>query len=207
MNNIPRPDYRSIKLNPDQQKFAFQAHTNWHVIAGAPSAGKTTLIELLSQTGFNTRPEPARLYLDKEVVKGRTVQEIRSEQKDLQHIFFNLQLDLERSLPHDEFLLLDRGIPDQFSYCRMFGVDPNIFLNDCFIHRYATVLILAPLPFEKDGYRDPEAEIVDYFDEWITCDYHALGYATTRVPVMKLEERLAFVINLLKGQGLGELLE
>lgn len=207
MNDLPHPDYHNMPLHPNQKSFTFQNQTNWHVIAGAPSAGKTTLIELFAQKGFNTRPEPPRLYLDKEIAKGRTVQQIRAEEKDLQHIFMNLQVELERTLPHDELLFLDRGIPDQFTYCRMFGVDPNIFLKDCFIHRYASVFILAPLPFEKDGYRDPEAEIVDYFDEWITRDYHALGYTTIRVPVMSLEERLTYIISKINDHGLGNLMD
>ncbi len=93
---------------------------------------------------------------------------------------------------------LIRGIPDQFTYCRIAGVNPNKFLNETFHFRYASVFILAPLPFKKDGYRDPEADVIDYFDGQITRDYLALGYHPIRVPVLSPAERLAFVMEKLK---------
>ncbi len=195
MNNLPSANFKQIHLDPDLLSKPFQTQTNWHVIAGAPSAGKTTLIKLLSDQGFKTAPEPARLYMDAEFAKGRTIQEIRQDQKKLQHTFFMLQLDMESHLNPDDIIFLDRGIPDQFTYCRIAGVNPNKFVKDCFRRQYQTVFILQPLPFDKDGYRDPEAEIVDYFDEWITQDYQALGYSTVRVPNLSLEERMNFILK------------
>jgi predicted ATPase len=195
MSNFPYQETLNIALEPEVLANTFKIQTNWHVIAGAPSAGKTTLIELFGQRGFNTAPEPPRLYMDAEFAKGRTIQEIRQDQKKLQHTFFKLQLDMESQLNPDDVIFLDRGIPDQFSYCRIAGVNPNKFVKDCFRRRYQTVFILAPLPFDKDGYRDPEAEIVDYFDEWTTRDYRALGYPTVRVPILSLEDRMNFILE------------
>ena len=198
MNNLPHSDLKYVALKPDLRSTSYRVQTNWHVIAGAPSAGKSTLIEDLSNQGFNTAPEPARLYMDHEFAKGRTIQEIRKDRKKLQHTFLGLQLNLECQLDPDEFIFLDRGIPDQFTYCRIAGVNPNKFLDQIFHFRYASVFILAPLPFKKDGYRDPEADIIDYFDEQITRDYLALGYHPIRVPVLSPAERLAFVMERLK---------
>jgi len=55
--------------------------TNWIVISGAPSAGKTTLIEQLDILKFNTALEPTRLYMDQEFAKGKNVKDIRKDQK------------------------------------------------------------------------------------------------------------------------------
>ena len=196
MNDLPRPDYRSIELNPNRTPYPFQVQTNWQVIAGAPSAGKSTLIQRMAEQGFKTIPESARIYIEAELAKGRTIQDIRSKQKDLQYCFIEIQLEVERGLNPSEHLILDRGIPDQFTYCRMAGLDPNEFLTDCFYHQYASVFILAPLPsFDRDGLRDCDAEMVSYFDEWITRDYHSLGYTTIRVPVMPVEDRLSVVLE------------
>ncbi|MFN2303868.1 MAG: AAA family ATPase, partial [Anaerolineales bacterium] len=137
-----------------------------------------------------------------EFAKGRTIQDIRKDQQQLQHIFLRLQLRMESQLTPSDLIFLDRGIPDQFSYCRLGGLDPNKFVKECFHYRYKTVFILAPLPFYKDGYRDREAEIVDYFDEWITRDYQALGYKTIRVPALPINERLAFILEHLKNSKL-----
>jgi predicted ATPase len=191
-----------IELDQELLSSPYQVQTNWIVIAGAPSAGKTTLIELMTEKGFRTAPEPARLHMDQEFAKGRTIQDIRKDQKKLQHTFLKLQLKMESQLNPYDFIFLDRGIPDQFSYCRIAGVDPNKFVKECFHKRYRTVFILAPLPFDKDGYRDREAEIVDYFDEWITRDYQALGYKSIRVPVLPTYERLAFILDTLRQSNL-----
>ena len=193
-----QPKTKFINLDQGLLSSSYQVQTNWHVIAGAPSAGKSTLIEQLANEGFNTAPEPARLYMDQEFAKRRTIRDIRKDQKKLQHTFLRLQLRMESQLNPEDFFFLDRGIPDQFTYCRMAGLDPNKFVIECFHNRYKTVFILAPLPFDKDGYRDREAEVVDYFDEWITRDYQALGYKTFRVPALPTPERLEFILDKLK---------
>jgi predicted ATPase len=108
---------------------------------------------------------------------------------------------MERKLNPEDFLIMDRGIPDQFTYCRVAGVNPNKFLKDSFHFKYAAVFILDPLPFENDGYRDPEADIVDYFDAWTARDYQALGYETIRIPALLHEQRLAFVLEILSQKG------
>lgn len=198
---MDQPEFRDIELDPGLCSTPYEVHTNWHVIAGAPSAGKTTLVDQLAQLGFKTAPEPARLYMDQEFAKGRTIQEIRKDRKKLQHTFFELQLDMERKLNPEEFLIMDRGIPDQFTYCRVAGVNPNKFLKDSFHFQYAAVFILDPLPFENDGYRDPEADIVDYFNAWTVRDYQALGYETIRIPALPHEERLANVLEELSLKG------
>ncbi|MCB0776559.1 MAG: AAA family ATPase, partial [Chitinophagaceae bacterium] len=47
--------------------------TNWHVITGGPSTGKTTVINLLNERGFKTTIEHARHYIDTMREEGRTV--------------------------------------------------------------------------------------------------------------------------------------
>ena len=202
MPEFSQHDFRNTELNPDLLSAPFSVQTNWHVIAGAPSSGKTTLIGLLADKGFQTVLEPARLYIDRELAKGRTIHEIRGDQAVLQRRLLDLQLSVERGLQADDLLFLDRGIPDQFSYCRDAGLDPNEFLPECFHHRYASVFILARLPFHENGTRDKDAAIADYLGEWITRDYSALGYDIVRVPVLAPEERLAFVLERLSEGGL-----
>ena len=202
MDQISHPSHREIKLNLNKSRFTFRAKTNWVVIAGAPSSGKSTLINQLMERGFKTVPEMARLYLNQELAKGRSIQEIRSEQKALQYCFMDMQIKTEQELNPAEFLFLDRGLPDHFGYCRLAEVDPNEFLADCFHFQYACVYILAPLQYEEDGLRDTEAGIVNYFDYWTTRDYQDLGYEVTRVPVLPREERLNFILTDLSTKSL-----
>jgi predicted ATPase len=176
--------------------------TNWHVITGAASCGKTTLIDLLAAKGFPTVPETARLYIDGEMAKGRTIQEIRANGPAFQRCLIELQLGIESGLPAMEVVFLDRAVPDYLAYCRVFGPNPNEFLAECFHYRYAAIFMLAPLPFQEDGARDEDAHLVGFLDQWHARDYSALGYDVVRVPVLTPQERLAFVLERLASPGL-----
>ena len=44
-----------------------QISNNWYVITGAPSSGKTTLLEYLKKKGQKVYFEWARIYIDQEM--------------------------------------------------------------------------------------------------------------------------------------------
>jgi predicted ATPase len=113
-----------------------------------------------------------------------------------------MQVSVERALPATELYFLDRGVPDCLAWNRSLGLDLNEILRECFHHRYASVFILAPLPFQQNGARDEDAAKVGYLDEWIARDYRALGYRIVRVPVLSIQDRTAFVIETLSEEGL-----
>jgi predicted ATPase len=201
MPDRPQHKFLNAALDPDLLSAPFEVQTNWQVITGAASCGKTTLIDLLAAKGYRTVPETARLYIDGEMAKGRTIREIRANGPAFQRLLIDLQLQIERGLRPSDLLFLDRGVPDCFAYCRVFGSNPNELLRDCFHHRYASVFMLDPLPFHKDGARDEDASIAGYLGEWHIRDYRAFGYDIVKVPVLPPEERLAFVLERLPGQG------
>jgi predicted ATPase len=173
------------------------------VITGAPSCGKTTLIEELANQGFQTVPETARLYIEREMAKGQGIHPIRTDAAALQRRIKDLQLRVERGLRVDDVLFLDGAVPGSLAYYRVFGLNPNEFLLECFHHRYASVFVLDPLPFQPDDERVEEiAAVQGYLDEWYSRDYKALGYDVVRVPVLAVQGRLAFVLERLSQQGL-----
>lgn len=227
IQEAPQPDFRATELDPELLCTPFAVQTNWHVITGAPSCGKTTLIDGLAAEGFRTVAETARQYLESEVAKGHTIAEIRADWAFFQRHLTDLQRRTEDGLSARDVLFLDRGLPDTLAFCRLAGLNPNEFLAECFRHRYASVFLLDPLPFQLDGMRDlllydqsgrrhldplpfpldgmrmeNDAVIADYLDEWHARDYRALGYEVLRVPVLPPQERLAFVLDRLSERGL-----
>ena len=56
--------------------------TNWYVITGGPSSGKTTTVNLLKERGYITTIEHARHYLDTQRLKGKTIEEVRKNRKN-----------------------------------------------------------------------------------------------------------------------------
>jgi ABC-type molybdenum transport system ATPase subunit/photorepair protein PhrA len=86
------------ELDRDLLSTPFSVQTNWHVITGAPSCGKTTLIDQLADKGFQTTPEGGRLYIEREIASGRTIDEIRESAAALQRGIKDTQLSIEGGL-------------------------------------------------------------------------------------------------------------
>jgi predicted ATPase len=164
MPDEPEHDFGAIKLDPDLLPTPFRIQTNWHVITGAPSCGKTTLVDQLADQGFQTVPETAHLYLEREMAKGRTIYEMRANMAAVQRRLIDKMREVEHGLQANDFLFLDRAFPDTLAFCRAYGLNPNEFLVDCFHYRYDSVFILDPLPFQENGTRDDDAARVDFMD-------------------------------------------
>jgi predicted ATPase len=203
MNDHPQHHFKATELDPDLLSTPFRVQTNWHVITGAPSCGKTTLIDQLADRGFQTVPETARLYIEREMDEGRTAHPIRTDAVALQRKIKDIQLRIEFQLNANDALLLDGAVPSSLAWYRAYGLNPNEILPDCFHHRYASVFILDPLPFRSDDERVEEmAEIAAFLDAWQTHDYRDLGYHVVRVPVLPPDERLSFILEILSESGL-----
>jgi len=195
-------DSVATELNPDLLSTPFGAQTNWQVITGAQSSGKTTLIDQLADEGFRTVPEVARQYFEREMARGRTMDEIAENQAALERRLMDMQLRIEHGLRAIDVVFLDRALPDMLTFYRVFGLNPNEMLLKCFHHRYASVFVLDRLPLQQDGLREEVDVSAVLLDEWLARDYSALGYDVVRVPVLPPQERLAFVLERLSEQGL-----
>ena len=184
-----------MELDPKILSMPFQVETNWHVITGAPSCGKTTMIDLLADAGFQTLPEIAHDYIESELASGRSLDDLFENRYLLQRSLIKLQKEAEQRLDPNEKVFLDRALADCLTFNRFVGLDPNDLLLECFCNRYASVFILDPLPYHADGIRDVDAPNAVFLDEWIDRDYQALGYDVIRVPVLPPQERLDFILE------------
>jgi predicted ATPase len=194
-------DARLTELDPDLLATPFRVHTNWHVITGAVCCGKTTLIDLLADQGFQTVPEIGRQYIEREVARGRRLDEIFGSEAD-ERAMTDMQRRTEHGLRATDVAFLDRALPDYLWFWRLFGLNPNELLAECFDHRYASVFILDQLPLELDGARIEDDAYTVLLDKALARDYSALGYRVVRVPVLSPQERLKFVFDRLFEQGL-----
>lgn len=202
MLDNPQHDYRTTELDPDLLLTSFSVQTNWHVISGAPCCGKTTLIDQLGDKGFRTVPEVGRQYIEREMARGRTIDEIRENEATFARSIKDMQLEIEHGLHANDVVFLDRAFPDALAYFRVVGLDSNEILLECFHRRYASVFVLDRLPLQQDDVRTEDDAIAGFLDEWLARDYSALGYSVVRVPVLSPQERLAFVLERLSEQGL-----
>jgi predicted ATPase len=201
MYDDTRYAFRVKELDPGLLATAFKVQTNWHVITGAICCGKTTLIDLLADQGYQTVAEVPRQYIEREVAKGRTLDEIFASEAD-ERAIKDWQRRVEHGLRASDVIFLDRALPDFLYFWQLHGLDPNEILPECLHHHYSSVFILDPLPLELDGARIEDETFTVLFDKALVRDYSALGYQVVRVPVLSPQERLEFVLDSLSAQGL-----
>jgi len=180
--------------------------TNWVVITGGTCAGKSTLIDALAKLGFPVVREIARGYVEREVQNGRTVAELRQNDRFYrQHVFeltLQEELRLLTSRAH-ELLFLDRSPVDSVSFHRGSGYDPHEIVSQLENYRYAHVFVCNLLPFADDGLRTANEERRHFLDAAFERDYRALGYRPVRVPVATVDERVRCVLQYLADASRG----
>ena len=175
----------------------FQIDTNWVVITGAPSSGKTSVIDVLARRGYATWPETARQVIEEKLKSGQTIKDIRRPElaAALQKEILMRKENLEHTLDPAQQVFLDRGMPDSLSYFRLANIaDLTSVRNACLRFRYRQVFIFDRLPMVHDAVRSENEETAKRLDTMIEEDYRSLGYTPIRVGVMTIEERADFVL-------------
>lgn len=174
----PVTDGASPSSNPNLELIV---QTNWVVLTGSPSAGKTTVIERLAELGYKTCPEPAREYFRRELEAGRTITEIRQDKLALRRALIEETKSVERRLNPREFVILDRAVPDNIAFAELEGLDARELLG-AWPFRYRRVLNLESLPLEDDGVRNMDADFNYGLDALNVAAYGRLGYEVIPVP-------------------------
>lgn len=170
--------------------------TNWYVITGGPCSGKTTTVNLLSEKGYKTTIEHARHYLDTQYRNGRSIEEIKKHQEEFQEGVLEMQLEQEASLSPDEFIFLDRAIPDAMAYYRFLHLTPSEKLLTAMNKvNYKKIFILDYLPLVQDYARHEDAAAQKRIHELLSEVYHSLPFPIIHVPVLPVEQRVDLILK------------
>jgi predicted ATPase len=174
----------------------FKYDTNWVVITGAPSSGKTSVIDELAKRGYPIQTEVARELIEEALRHGMTLAEVRSADhvKELQEKILRFKLGRERALDKNTLVFTDRGTPDSIVYFRLAGLDVGVAIETSKIYRYRAVFMLDRLPLVKDGVRTENDTQAEKIGAQILADYRALDYEPVAVPVMPIAERVDFIL-------------
>jgi predicted ATPase len=175
------------------------SETNWCVITGGPSSGKTTTVNILRERGYVTTIEHARHYIDTQRVTGKTVEEIRANQLLFQRRILNMQVDEEKALDPRTRVFLDRALPDILAYYRFLGLKPD---DDCLSlvrpHVYRAVFVLDLLPLAPDYARIEDRTEQTEIHRLLTRVYSELGYQPLAVPALPPDQRVDFILATLE---------
>ena len=168
--------------------------TNWYVISGAPSSGKTTLVEELERRGYRVVHEVARAIIETGMEQGRTLEEIRSDKESFENLVLNTKMAIEAELPKNEVIFLDRAVPDSIAYFDIAGLNAEEAVAKSPRNRYKKIFLLDGLPYLRDEARIEDQHGAESLDQGLEASYSALGYEVIRIGVMPVKERLRRVI-------------
>lgn len=170
--------------------------TEWYVITGGPSSGKTTAVELLKKRGFKTTVEHARHYIDTQRVTGKTTEEIRANQLAFQRGVLDMQIREEKALSPQDTVFLDRALPDALAYYHFLNLPEDRKLEEALTEAsYKKVFILDPLPLANDYARTEDESAQKRIHELLVDVYESLPFPVVRVPVLPPEERVDFILK------------
>lgn len=170
--------------------------TQWYVITGGPSSGKTTTVELLKKRGHTTTIEHARHYIDTKRIEGKTVEDIRANQIEFQHGVLDMQVAEEKSLSPGDSVFLDRAIPDALAYYRFLDLPMDRKIIEALqLASYRKIFILDPLPLAPDYARTEDEAAQKQIHQLLTEVYESLPFPVVHVPVLPPEERVEFILE------------
>ena len=171
-------------------------HTNWYVITGGPSSGKTTTVNLLKERGYITTFEHARHYLDTQRLKGKTIEEARKNQIEFQLGVLDMQIEQENQISPDVLVFLDRAVPDALAYYRFLNLPEDKKLTEALrTVSYKKIFILDCLPLVKDYARTEDGAAQKKIHGLLIEVYESLGFPIIQVPVLQPEERVDFILK------------
>jgi predicted ATPase len=169
--------------------------SNWYVITGGPSSGKTTLIKELSKLGYITCPEIARILIDKGIKNGKSVKEIRGDEIEFQRKVLKMKLEKEKKMPKNQVVFFDRAIPDSIAYYQICGLGTKEVLKFCLEKKYRIIFFLEQLPFDQDYARIEDRKTIEKLNHFLKESYKNLGYKLIEIPAMSVKERLKKILN------------
>ena len=148
---------------------------------------------LIEKLGYRVIPEAARVLIDEELAKGKTIEEIRKDERGFQRKVLAMKIKIENELSKDEIIFFDRAVPDSVAYYQISGLDPEEALSVCQRGQYSKVFLMEQLPFEKDDARTENPEAVKKLNQLLKETYEKLGCEVVFVPAVSIEERVEFI--------------
>jgi len=183
--------------------------TNWWVITGPPNSGKSPLINYLAFEGYRIVPEAARLLIDEEVSRGKTLEEIRGNEASFQRRVFRMKRRPEEIIPYDQLCFFDRGREgdDAAYWVNAIEYHEPVSLPVNFLHgialgletrrRYKGIFLLDGLPsYQRDYAKTEDAEEAKRIAQLLEHYYGTVfGYRVFKVPILPISERAQLILD------------
>jgi len=174
-----------------------------NIITGPCCAGKTTIIDLLKQKGYNTTPEVAReIILEEKSKNKRLTLDSNQDFIDFQYKVLNKQKLYESKIPNttNETYFLDRGVGDSIGYFQNRDISiPKNFLDQIKLFEYSKVFfleLLKPEYYKQDSARKETYKEALHLQKAIFDGYKTLGFDPILVSnELSINQRLEFILD------------
>ena len=167
--------------------------TNWVVITGAPSSGKSTLIEKLSKMGYRVLNDVAR-----EIFLEMKANSVKIDEKKKQILIVERLIEKYCTISTSELVFLDYGMPDNIVFQTMLGFSSEVTANISEMLRYKYVFLLTPLEIEYDGVRKLDHEGQNIIYRNILNIYNKFKYNPIIIKSTDTSSRLNIILNHIK---------
>jgi len=169
-----------------------------YVISGGPGFGKTSLISILSNTGYHTGNESVRDIIEnQQLTNGEAL-----PWKNVSN--FELMIATQRirfieKISEHVTAFSDRGLPDQLAYSWYKGRTASGFLEESVKkYRYAPMVFITPpweAIFTNDQIRQESFSEACKIHSFILKAYQGNGYQLIDLPLVSPAERIDFILQ------------
>ncbi|SEB87608.1 Predicted ATPase [Tenacibaculum sp. MAR_2009_124] len=166
-----------------------------YIMTGAPSTGKTTLINALNKKGYTTFEEVSRRVIISEQESNGT----RTPWQDVK-AFTDTVYDKtinELDVPIKSTAFVDRGLADNIAYLKLQRLSiPEKFLNFDYHNFYHKKVFMLPLwkdIYIQDNQRLQSFEEAERLHVLLMETYQTLGFSLQLLPKQSVEERWKFM--------------
>lgn len=170
---------------------------NWYVITGGPCSGKTTTLGVIEKMGYQVEYETARFWIEQELKKGKTLEEMRKDEYLFQKKILELKIEYEKKFPKNELVFIERGIPDTTAYYQQScGIKEDELLKESLQKcSYKKVFLFELLDYQRDYARLENEKEAKILEDLLEESYRSLGMEVIRVPKMSVQQRVEFILK------------
>ena len=185
-------NYICIQIMKDKKHF---------IITGAPSTGKSSVVNELIKRGYVCHDEIARQVIKENQGKGNNLLPWVDMLAFSDEVFRRME-ELNKSLPKGELCFLDRSMVDLIGYMDFGGgVAPARYAEGAKKSGYSLNVFYMPFwsaIFANDEQRLESTDEAMRIDEALRKAYNSLGFNLIEVPIGTVEERVDYILSFLK---------
>ena len=169
--------------------------TQWIVVTGPPSSGKTTLINMLAENGYIICPEVARELISHISEDKITEAHLDRDGLPLQREILAITLHREHDLNTHQQIFFDRGVPDSIAYFKYYGFPIDDVMRASQFRRYKRIFYCQGLPVVNDDIRQESNANAFEIGQLIINAYALLAYEPIILPITSVENRMQILLD------------